>query len=150
MYRYISIKARVFIYMSRWRLPILWDSCDIGGDHLVPLRRGGRNVDKLGLDFDFRVTGDAPNHAITVRCKYIRSYTFTMPGRPTLAYNNRMHSSPLTSSKSRRQLPLSLVPASIFMSTTKTRSNRRNVHPLKRYISSSRKWELIVLSCPFL
>ena len=54
----ISPKALVFIHMSRWRLPILWDSCDIGGDRLVPLRRGERNVDKLGVGFDFRVTGD--------------------------------------------------------------------------------------------
>jgi len=36
----------------------IWDSCDIGGDRLVPLRRGERNVDKFGLGFDFLVTGD--------------------------------------------------------------------------------------------
>ena len=32
----------------------IWDSCDGVIYHLIPLYRGERNVDKLGLGFGFR------------------------------------------------------------------------------------------------
>ena len=45
----------MFIYISRRRLPIKWDgyAYDVVTDRLVRVHRGQRNVDKLGIGFDF-------------------------------------------------------------------------------------------------
>ena len=61
--------VRVFIYMSIRRVPIQWDSYEVVTDRLVRLHRGERNVDKLGLGFDFRTY--ACNHNLDYVIKNI-------------------------------------------------------------------------------
>ena len=47
-------KIRCVYLHARMAYAHIWDSCDVITDHLVPPHREERNVDKLGLGFDFR------------------------------------------------------------------------------------------------
>jgi len=49
-----------YVAKAKTRHALVWDNCDIVTDHLVPLYRGERNVDKLGLSFDFGGHGPQP------------------------------------------------------------------------------------------